>query len=210
MQRQYVLSLILQLFIFAFFLGCKSETNKIKNLPGAKRSNIQRTVFVYPDHDEVKIIHIQKEAAIGNLKNEQLVNIDAILEASEEENFDKYILLTIAFKESSFYADRKSNTGDFGLFQINIKWWSKYLGYASYEEFVKKNINPKINTKNAIVILRDFKRYKTCQATDIFACYNGGPMWRKSNNRKFIEEYKKSSLKTMSKIKKKYNEWIFE
>jgi len=160
-----------------------------------------------PD-DELEITYFHAASVLGHLNSEQLTNVSIILETAKEENFDKVLLLTIAFKESSFYSNIVSHTGDYGLFQINARWWYKKLGYNSKKDFVKSNMNPRTSARHAVFILRDFYRFKACQGDNIFACYNGGPKWRHSKARKVIERYQRSSIRITRLIRKRYDEWI--
>ena len=164
--------------------------------------------YSHPSEEDVEILHFHASSVLGQLNSEQLTNVSIILEVAEQLKFDKYMMLTIAFKETSFYANLSSNTGDYGLFQINARWWYRFLGYKTKKDFVESNMDPKISAQNAVKVIKDLKRYKTCKGSDIFACYNGGPGWRKSENRDVIERYKNSSIRIKRLVTEKYDEWI--
>jgi len=166
--------------------------------------------YTTPKNDELEITYFHAKSVLGRLNSTQLTNVSVILDVAKEENFDKVLMLTIAFKESSFYSNIVSHTGDYGLFQINAHWWYKKLGYKTKKEFVKSNMNPRTNARHAVFILRDFYRFKACQKNNIFACYNGGPGWKISKARNVIEQYQKSSIRIMRLIRARYDEWIFE
>jgi hypothetical protein len=195
------------IFLFALLSSCNAA-HQIETADSEPVFAEQTISYAHPSEEDVEILYFHASSVLGHLNSEQLTNVSIILEVAEQQKFDKYMMLTIAFKETSFYANLTSNTGDYGLFQINAKWWYKFLGYTSKKDFVQHNMDPKISAQNAVKVIKDLMRYKTCKGEDIFACYNGGPGWRKSKNRAVIERYKRSSLRIKRLVTDKYDEWI--
>tara|TARA_R110002074_G_scaffold18882_1_gene60662 strand:- start:3361 stop:3969 length:609 start_codon:yes stop_codon:yes gene_type:complete len=195
------------IFLLAFLSSCNA-THQTDAADNESAFTEQLINYSHPSEEDVEILYFHASSVLGHLNSEQLTNVSIILEVAENLKFDKYMMLTIAFKESSFYANLTSNTGDYGLFQINARWWYKFLGYSSKKDFVEHSVDPKVSANNAVAVIRDLMRFKTCQGDDIFACYNGGPMWRKSKNRKVIESYKSSSIRIRRLVTEKYDEWI--
>ena len=109
--------------------------------------------------------------------------------------------------ESSFKTGLISRQGDVGIFQINTRWWWKKLGYSSRSEFAKKNQDVTTNAKNAIFIIKKFKRFKTCRGDNLFACYNGGPGWRLSKNVDKIKAYQKRVIRARYLITRHMKRW---
>ena len=102
-----------------------------------------------------------------------------------------HLMVAIAEVESSF--DAKSinwKTRDVGLFQINYRWHGKQLNTKTYEEFKIIMLDPEKNTRYALQVVKDMRRYRGCQRGDLPACYNGGPGWRISKNRLKIQAYR--------------------
>ena len=193
-----------------FLVSCESCSETVQEYEKYVDDQVPAIQYTSPTEDELEITYFHASSVLGHLNSAQLTNVSIILEVAKEENFDKFLMLAIAFKESSFYSNVASHTGDYGLFQINARWWYKKLGYKTKKEFVKSNMDPRTSAKHAVFILRDFYRFKACQGDNIFACYNGGPKWRHSKARKVIERYQRSSIRIMRLIRERYDEWIFE
>jgi hypothetical protein len=144
---------------------------------------------------------------MGHLSDGQLINAISIMEASTDKTFDIATLLAIAFRESAFKTDLISKQGDVGAFQINARWWWKKLGYASRAVFIKANQDVTTSTRNAIEILKKFKKFKSCRGDNLFACYNGGPGWRLSKNVEKIKAYQKRVIRARYLIKRHMKRW---
>ena len=172
----------------------------------------------YPDHgahpikvtsieEGIRAFSLDDDFVLGKLSDEQLVNVITIMDVAKSQGFDESPLLAIAFRESSFKTGLISKQGDVGVFQINGRWWWKKLEYASRADFVKKNQGVSVNTKNAIFIIKKFKRFKTCRGDKVFACYNGGPGWQLSKNVEKIKAYQKRVIRARYLISRHMKRW---
>ena len=191
------------LLIFATLLfGCKAADEPVD----------------YPDHgahpikvtsieEGIRAFSLDDDFVLGKLSDEQLVNVITIMDVAKSQGFDESTLLAIAFRESSFKTGLISAQGDVGVFQINGRWWWKKLEYASRADFVKKNQDVSANTKNAIFIIKKFKRFKTCRGDKVFACYNGGPGWQLSKNVEKIKAYQKRVIRARYLISRHMKRW---
>lgn len=158
----------------------------------------------------MELLEIESYQVVFNknqLSMKQTDNLLEIMNAAKIYDYDVYILLAIAFRESSFHNEIISDTGDVGIFQINYRWWGKELGYESFKDFYQANIKIKQNTRHAIEVLRRFGKHRSCKNDNIFACYNGGYGWRKSKQRRYIEYYRDNVVKTRDYLEERYPFW---
>ena len=157
--------------------------------------------------EDIQAFSLDDSFVMGHLSDAQLINAASIMEASTDKTFDIATLLAIAFRESAFKTDLISKQGDVGAFQINARWWWKKLGYASRAAFIKANQDVTTSTRNAIEILKKFKKFKSCRGDNLFACYNGGPGWRLSKNVEKIKAYQKRVIRARYLIKRHMKRW---
>lgn len=150
---------------------------------------------------------IQVSFGSSSLDSQQTQNLAEILEASRDYGYDPYVLVSIAFRESSFRTEAISSTGDVGIFQVNYRWWGKELGYKDYKDFTNRNKDVRRNARHAIEILRRFASHRACAGDNLFACYNGGYGWRKSENRRQIEHYRDGVVETKRVLERDYPQW---
>lgn len=128
-------------------------------------------------------------------------NIDEI---SYHFNIKPNELKAIAWVESRFNTKAVSHTGDYGLFQINCNVWWESLRYNSLQHCKESLIDYyPLAIYDAIEIIQFYRqRYKQCKGNKVFYCYNGGPGWQLSNNRKQIEKYHSRVVATLNKLEK--------
>ena len=173
---------------------------------------------VYHDHGAhpIKVTSIEEgiqafslddDFILGKLSDDQLINVITIMDVAKKQKFDEFTLLAIAFRESSFKTGLVSKQGDVGVFQINARWWWKKLGYTNRADFIKKNQDVTTSAKNAIIILKKFKRFKTCRGDRVFACYNGGPGCQLSKNIEKITAYQKRVIRARYLISRHMKRW---
>lgn len=155
----------------------------------------------------IKAFSLDDDFVLGKLSDNQLVNVITIMDVAKKQKFDEFALLAIAFRESSFKAGLISKQGDVGIFQINSRWWWKKLGYKNRADFTKKNQDVAISARNAITIIKKFKRFKTCRGDRVFACYNGGPGWHLSKNVEKIKAYQKRVVRARYLISRHMKRW---
>lgn len=88
------------------------------------------------------------------------------------------IMFSMAWKESRYNPDAKSNTSDHGLFQINeinFSRLAKQFGYTE-DEFEEKIYDPYLNTDCAIYIISECRdKYSNTNWHHVLMRYNLGP-----------------------------------
>ncbi len=191
------------LLIFATLLfGCKAVDEPVDYIEHGAHP-----IKVTSITDGIQAFSLDDNFVLGKLTDNQLVNAIIIMDVAKENAFDPSTLLAIAFRESAFRTGIVSKQGDVGVFQINARWWWKKLEYSSRADFVKKNQDVTTNAKNAIFIIKKFKRFKTCRGDNLFACYNGGPGWRLSKNVDKIKAYQKRVIRARYLITRHMKRW---
>jgi len=120
---------------------------------------------------------------------EQQYNATVIIDKAKQIQEDPYFLVALAWVESRIKANRVSNTGDYGIFQINYRFWGKRWGFKDRTKFLKAMSDPSHGVVAAVVVLKEMRRYSSCKELNLPACYNGGPGWQKSKNKKKIVAY---------------------
>lgn len=188
--------------IVLFLLACEPEE---------QASNYQdqgaHPIKVTSIEEGIEAFSLDDDFVLGKLSDNQLVNVITIMDVAKKQKFDEFTLLAIAFRESSFKTGLISKQGDVGVFQINARWWWKKLGYTNRADFTKKNQDVTTSAKNAIIILKKFKRFKTCRGDRVFACYNGGPGWQLSKNIEKITAYQKRVIRARYLISRHMKRW---
>ena len=184
-------------------VSCETEesTDRFPSGYGAHPLHVNYSI------EDIQAFSLDDSFVMGHLSDAQLINAASIMEASTDKTFDIATLLAIAFRESAFKTDLISKQGDVGAFQINARWWWKKLGYASRAAFIKANQDVTTSTRNAIEILKKFKKFKSCRGDNLFACYNGGPGWRLSKNVEKIKAYQKRVIRARYLIKRHMKRW---
>ena len=120
---------------------------------------------------------------------EQQTNTILILKKAKELGEDPNHLIATAWVESRIKANKISHTGDYGIFQINWNFWARKWGYTDKRKFLQDMSDPTHSTVAAVIVIREMRKYKTCEGLNLAACYNGGPRWQKSKNIKAILRY---------------------
>jgi hypothetical protein len=139
---------------------------------------------------------------------EQELNAAIIIDKSIDIGEDPYFMVALAWTESRLTANRVSRTGDYGIFQINYRFWGRRWGYKDHNKFLADMSSPVHSTIAAAVVIKEMKRYKSCVGLDLPACYNGGPQWQKSKNKGKISEYANKVNRMRNIFKKKYPGWM--
>lgn len=137
------------------------------------------------------------------------INVQIIVDAARKNDVDPFELLAIAVTESRLNENATSNTGDYGLFQVNCRVWWKDLGFSSWRECTKSMMDPNISTSAALFIIKRYRhKYERCRKFGLYSCYNGGPYWKRSKNKKRILSYRKSVYRRELIIRKRYQHLI--
>jgi hypothetical protein len=138
---------------------------------------------------------------------EQQYNATVIIDKARQINEDPYLLVALAWVESRVKSGRVSGTGDYGIFQINYNFWGKKWGFKDRTKFLKAMSDPAHGTIAAEVVLREMRRYSACKELNLPACYNGGPAWQRSKNKKKIIAYANKVNRMQQHLKRKYPRW---
>mgnify|MGYP003111059115 CR=1 FL=1 len=138
---------------------------------------------------------------------EQRYNATVIINKAKEIKEDPYLLIAIAWTESRIKSGRISNTGDYGIFQINYHFWGKKWGFKDRKKFLKAMSDPAHGTIAAEVVLQEMRRYSSCKELNLPACYNGGPGWQKSKNKKKIIAYANKVNRIRESLRRRYPGW---
>lgn len=99
--------------------------------------------------------------------------------------YSPYEIIAIGMVESSLRTNAVSQTGDYGLMQVNCRSHKKKLrkifGFKNCEKDLLIIEN---NMKAALLVFSIFrKNYKQCTGQKVYACYNGGQGWKFVRNR---------------------------
>ena len=95
--------------------------------------------------------------------SEQQTNAIIIIKKAKEIGEDPYYLVATAWVESRIKAGRISHTGDYGIFQINWRFWARKWGYTSKQKFLRDMSDPDHSTVAAAVVLKEMRKYEACQ-----------------------------------------------
>ena len=138
---------------------------------------------------------------------QQEVNAAVIIDKSLQIKEDPYFMVALAWTESRLKTSRISKTGDYGIFQVNYRFWGKRWGYKDSQKFLVDMSSPGHATIAAGVVLQEMKKYKACRGLDLPACYNGGPGWRKSKNKEKIIKYANKVNRMRGIFKRRFPGW---
>ena len=139
---------------------------------------------------------------------EQELNAAVIIDKSLDAEEDPYFMVSLAWVESRLKPGKISRTNDYGLFQINYRFWGKKWGYKSANKFLVDMSSPAHATVAAMVVLKEMRKYKSCQGLNLAACYNGGPRWQKSKNKEKIIQYANKVNRMRGIFKRKFPRWM--
>jgi hypothetical protein len=138
---------------------------------------------------------------------EQEYNARIVVEQAHKLGEDPYHLMATAWVESRLIGSRVSSTGDYGIFQINYRFWARRWGFTDVNKFWLSMLNPNHATIAAVTVIREMRKYKTCVGDKLAACYNGGPSWQKSKNRHKILAYARKVNKMAKYYRRAYPLW---
>jgi len=141
---------------------------------------------------------------------EQELNSAVIIDKSLEIGEDPYFMVAMAWVESRLKTGAVSHTGDYGIFQINYRFWGKKWGYKTRQKFLVDMSSTNHATVAAAVVLKDMRRYKSCQGLNLPACYNGGPNWQNSKNKELILKYATKVHRMRGIFKRKFPDWVVQ
>ena len=139
---------------------------------------------------------------------EQQLTAAVIIDKSLDIGEDPYFMVATAWVESRLKTGKTSKTGDYGLFQINYRFWGKKWGYKNTRKFLVDMSSAAHGTVAAGVVLKEMRKYKSCQGLNLPACYNGGPGWQKSKNKEKIISYANKENRMRGIFKRKFPKWV--
>ena len=119
-------------------------------------------------------------------------------------------MVALAWVESRVKAGKVSHTGDYGIFQINYRFWGEKWGYKNSQDFLVDMSSAAHATVAATVVLKEMRKYKACQGLNLPACYNGGPRWQKSKNKEKIISYANKVNRMRGIFKRKFPKWMWK
>jgi len=138
---------------------------------------------------------------------EQELNAAVIIDKSLDIGEDPYFMVALAWTESRLKEGKISHTGDYGLFQINYRFWGKKWGYKTPNKFLVDMSSAAHATVAAAVVLKEMRKYKACAGLNLPACYNGGPGWQKSKNKSKILDYATQVHRMRGIFKRRFVGW---
>tara|TARA_R100000805_G_C3600115_1_gene100835 strand:+ start:59 stop:544 length:486 start_codon:yes stop_codon:yes gene_type:complete len=139
---------------------------------------------------------------------EQKLNAAIIIDKSLAVNEDPHFMVALAWVESRVKVGKVSRTGDYGIFQVNYRFWAKKWGYSDKQKFLVDMSSAAHATVAATTVLREMRKYKTCRGLNLAACYNGGPGWQKSKNKEKILSYANKVNRMRGIFKRKFPKWV--
>ncbi len=139
---------------------------------------------------------------------EQQLNAAVIIDKSLDVKEDPHFMVALAWVESRVKTGKVSHTGDYGIFQINYHFWGKKWGYKNRNKFLVDMSSAAHATVAATTVLKEMRRYKSCQGLNLPACYNGGPGWQKSKNKEKIILYANKVNRMRGIFKRKFPRWL--
>jgi hypothetical protein len=140
-------------------------------------------------------------------KGEQEVNAAIIIDKSLQIHEDPHYMVALAWTESRLKSTKVSRTNDYGIFQVNYRFWGKKWGYTKRQKFLVDMASPGHATVAAAVVLKEMRKYKACQGLNLAACYNGGPAWQSSKNKEKIIRYANQVNRMRGIFKRKFPRW---
>ncbi len=138
---------------------------------------------------------------------EQELNAAVIIDKSLAIGEDPYFMVSLAWVESRLKTGRISKTGDYGIFQINYRFWGRKWGYKSNQKFLVDMSSAAHAAVAAGVVLQEMRKYKSCRGLNLPACYNGGPRWQKSKNKEKIMRYATEVHRMRGIFKRRFPGW---
>jgi hypothetical protein len=159
------------LFIFPIFeveaKGKKTVTPKQVKVLREKvkrKYHRQEIPFSLLPHVIGRINYIDVSKIVSNWLSIPVEAQEAVVRIFREAKLEDYIFIALLESKADYLA--KSNTGDFGLFQINGRTGRKVCKMNKNEL-----LDPVMNARCAVKVLRQCGRFKGWQARVI--CYNG-------------------------------------
>tara|TARA_B100000131_G_C18077677_1_gene597017 strand:+ start:303 stop:788 length:486 start_codon:yes stop_codon:yes gene_type:complete len=139
---------------------------------------------------------------------EQQLNAAVIIDKSLDVEEDPHFMVALAWAESRVKTGKVSHTGDYGIFQINYRFWGKKWGYKDRNKFLVDMSSAAHATIAAVTVLKEMRKYKACKGLNLPACYNGGPGWQKSKNKEKIINYANKVNRMRGIFKRKFPKWV--
>ena len=138
----------------------------------------------------------------------QELNAAVIIDKSIDIGEDPYFMVALAWVESRLRVRKISRTGDYGLFQINYRFWGRRWGYKDRQKFLVDMSSAAHATVASAVVLKEMRKYKACAGLNLPACYNGGPGWQNSKNKEKILGYATKVNRMRGILKRRFPSWI--
>ncbi len=146
--------------------------------------------------------------ASSNWSMEQIEMADIIVKESHLHNMDPYFMVALATVESGIRKGAiNKKARDVGLFQINYRWHREYFKITNFKDFKIKLVDPTLNTRYAVRVLRNMGRFRACKGKNLPACFHAGPGWKKSARKEQILAYVSRVYKFTKSFKRRFPAW---
>ena len=139
---------------------------------------------------------------------EQKLNAAVIIDKSLDIGEDPHFMIALAWVESRVKTGKVSHTGDYGIFQVNYRFWAKKWGYTDRHKFLVDMSSAAHATIAAATVLKEMRKYKACKGLNLPACYNGGPGWQRSKKKEKIISYANKVNRMRGIFKRKFPKWV--
>jgi hypothetical protein len=138
----------------------------------------------------------------------QVEMANLIVKEAHLHNVDPYFMVSLAMVESglrSYAINKKAK--DVGLFQINYRWHREHFKITRFTDFRNRLLDPTLNTRYAIKVLKNMSRFYACKGRNLPACFHAGPGWRKSSRKEQISLYVRRFYNFKKLFERKYPAW---
>ena len=139
---------------------------------------------------------------------EQKLNAAVIIDKSLDIGEDPHFMIALAWVESRVKTGKVSHTGDYGIFQVNYRFWAKKWGYTDRHKFLVDMSSAAHATIAAATVLKEMRKFKACKGLNLPARYNGGPGWQRSKNKEKIISYANKVNRMRGIFKRKFPKWV--
>jgi hypothetical protein len=158
---------------------------------------------IFLDHGPIDYFEASSNWSVGQIEMAAL-----IVKESHRHNMDPYFMVAIAMVESGLRKGAiNKKARDVGLFQINYRWHREYFKITNFNDFAIKLLDPTLNTRYAVRVLRNMGRFRACKGKNLPACFHAGPGWKKSVRKEQILVYVSRVYKFMRSFKRRYPAW---
>ena len=159
--------------------------------------------LIWIDHGPMEFFE-----ASSNWSLEQISAATLIVKESNSLGVNPYFMVAIATVESGLIPTAVNEKAkDVGLFQINYRWHREHFKITRFTDFRNRLLDPTLNTRYAIKVLKNMSRFYACKGRNLPACFHAGPGWRKSSRKEQISLYVRRFYNFKKLFERKYPAW---